>query len=330
MFKGTTVHDDRSAHPWNPGSPADKKGTVSVLMIFVDGVGIGGDDPELNPFGRARTTHLRAAFGRIDAPALRAGVLVVPTNATLSVGGLPQSATGQTTLLTGINAAQKVGRHVHGFCTREMAGNLDGASLFARVREGGGKTTFANAYTPEFFRGERRFLSVTTVAMKQAGLPFRDLENLARGEAVFHDITNHGLRKRGYDLPVVTPQEAGRRLARLALSHDFTLYEHFQTDQAGHDRNMDRGVELLERLDLLLGAVLEATEPDEMLVVVASDHGNLEDLSTRTHTKNPVPTMLWGTGREAVADGVQTLADIAPALLRHLRERGVINGTDHP
>ncbi len=299
-------------------------------MIFVDGFGIGDDNPDVNPLARARTTHLRAACGKVEGPALRAGALVVSTDATLNVGGLPQSATGQTTLLTGINAARTVGRHVHGFCTRALAGILDGASLFARVREGGGRATFANAYTPEFFRGERRFLSVTTVAAKQTGLPLRDLADLARGEAVFHDITNRSLRTRGYGLPEVSPQEAGRRMARLARSHDFTLYEHFQTDQAGHERDMDRGVELLERLDLLLDAVLEATDRDETLVVVASDHGNLEDLRTRSHTKNPVPTMLWGTGRAAVADGIHTLADIAPALLRHLRERGVINGLDHP
>ncbi len=303
---------------------------MSVLMIFVDGFGIGDGDPDVNPLARARTIHLRAACGKVEGPALRAGALVVSTDATLNVGGLPQSATGQTTLLTGINAARKVGRHVHGFCTRALAGILDGASLFSRVREGGGRATFANAYTPEFFRGERRFLSVTTVAMQQTGLPFRDLADLARGEAVFHDITNRSLRKRGYDLPEVSPQEAGRRLARLALSHDFTLYEHFQTDQAGHERDMGRGIELLERLDLLLDAVLEGTDRDETIVVVASDHGNLEDLRTRSHTKNPVPTMLWGTDREAVADGLHTLADITPALLRHLRERGVINGLDHP
>lgn len=301
---------------------------MSVLMIFVDGFGIGDDNPDLNPLGRAHTTHLQAAYGRLEAPTLRAGALVVPTDATLNVAGLPQSATGQTTLLTGINAAQKMGRHVHGFCNRALAGILDGCSLFARVRKGGGRATFANAYTPEFFRGERRFLSVTTVAMRQAGLAFRDLGDLARGEAVYHDITNRGLCERGYDLSEVNPQEAGRRLARLALSHDFTLYEHFQTDQAGHDRDIDRGVELLERLDLLLGAVLEGTDPDELLVVLTSDHGNLEDLSTRTHTKNSVPTMLWGTGREAVAGGVHTLADIAPALLRYLRERGIINGLE--
>jgi hypothetical protein len=302
---------------------------MSVLMIFVDGVGIGGEDPAVNPFARARTKHLVAASGVPDRPELRAGALVVPTDATLGVDGLPQSASGQTTLLTGINAARQVGRHVHGFCTRALAGILDGASLFARVRRGGGRATFANAYTPEFFRGERRFLSVTTVAMKQAGLPFRDLDNLARGEAVYHDITNRGLRERGHEIPVVHPEEAGRRLARLALSHDFTMYEHFQTDQAGHARDMDRAVLLLEQLDLLLDGVLGASDPDELLVVMTSDHGNVEDLTTRSHTRNPVPTMLWGAGREAVAGEIRTLADIAPALLRHLRKRGAASGADY-
>ena len=186
-------------------------------MIFLDGVGIGDGDPATNPLASARATYLRAACGPLDGPTWHAGALVVPTEATLGMPGLPQSATGQTTLLTGINAAHTLGRHVHGFCTRALARLLDGASLFARVNQGGGRATFANAYTPEFFRGERRFLSITTVAMKQAGLAFRDLGDLARGEAVFHDITNRGLRDRGFDLPEISPEEAGRRLAALEI-----------------------------------------------------------------------------------------------------------------
>ncbi len=302
---------------------------MPVLMIFVDGVGIAGCRPATNPFARARTVHLRAACGPLEGPAVRGGALVVPTEATLGVPGLPQSATGQTVLLTGINAPRTVGRHVHGFCTRALATLLDGASLFARVARGGGRATFANAYTPEFFRGERRFLSVTTVAMRQAGLTFRGLDDLARGEAVYHDMTNRALRQRGYDLPEVSPTEAGRRLARLAHSHDFTMYEHFLTDKAGHDQDMRRGVALLEQLDELLDAVLAEADAGDLLVMLTSDHGNLEDLTTRTHTTNPVPTMLWGSGREAVAGEIRALTDIAPALLRHLSARGAINGAVH-
>lgn len=302
---------------------------MSVLLIFVDGVGVGDCHPDTNPLARARTIHLRAACGPLEGPAVRGGALVIPTEATLGVPGLPQSATGQTALLTGINAPGKVGRHVHGFCTRPLAALLDGASLFARVTREGGRATFANAYSPEFFRGERRFLSVTTVAMRRAGLAFRDLDDLARGRAVYHDMTNRALRERGYDLPEISPTVAGRRLARLARSHDFTMYEHFLTDKAGHDRDMRRGVTLLEQLDELLDAVLAEADAGDLLVMLTSDHGNLEDLTTRTHTTNPVPTMLWGRGREALAGEIHTLTDIAPALLRHLRARGAINGAGH-
>jgi len=302
---------------------------MSVLMIFVDGIGIGGQDRSRNPFARARTAHLRAACGRIEGPAVRAGALVVPTDATLGLPGLPQSATGQTALLTGVNAAERVGRHVHGFCTRALAGLLDGGSVFATVASRGGRATFANAYTPEFFRSERRFLSVTTVAMRKAGLPLRTLKDLETGAAIYHDVTNRALRERGYDLPELSPEEAGRRLVALASSHDFTLFEYFLTDQAGHRCDMDRGVTLLERLDRMLDAVLDASDPHHLLVVVTSDHGNLEDLATRTHTRNPVPTMLWGAGRDAVAGEIRTLADVAPALLRHLGRRGGLNGSPH-
>jgi len=107
------------------------------------------------------------------------------------------------------------------------------------------------------------------------------------------------------------------------------MYEHFQTDQAGHARDMDKAVLLLERLDLLLDGVLGASDPDELLIVMTSDHGNMEDLTTRTHTRNPVPTMLWGAGREAVAGEIRTLADIAPALLQYLCKRGAASGADH-
>jgi bisphosphoglycerate-independent phosphoglycerate mutase (AlkP superfamily) len=54
------------------------------------------------------------------------------------------------------------------------------------------------------------------------------------------------------------------------------------------------------------------------LVVLASDHGNLEDLSTNRHTRNPVPALFWGAGAEEAAAGVSTIADIAPAILRRL------------
>jgi 2,3-bisphosphoglycerate-independent phosphoglycerate mutase len=288
---------------------------MGVLLIFVDGLGLGEDEPEKNPVARARVDRLRLLRDRAAPdPTAR----LVPADACLGVPGLPQSATGQTSILAGVNAPAAVGRHINGYCTRSLAALLDGRSLFSRVKACGGEATFANAYTPAFLERLPRFLSVSTVAAMRAGLTFRTLDDLVRGEALFHDFTNRLLPERGYSLPIVTPREAGARLARLGERHTFTMYEHFLTDRAGHARDMARGVEILEELEEFLDAVLSAMELSAHLVVLASDHGNLEDLSTKRHTRNPVPVVFWGEGAGETSAGVRTIADIAPAILRHL------------
>jgi hypothetical protein len=288
---------------------------MSVLLLFVDGIGLGEPDPETNPFARARLGRLRLFRGH-SSPDPTA--ILMPTDACMGVPGLPQSATGQTAILAGVNAAAAVGRHVNGYCTKSLAALLDGHALFSRVKRAGGAATFANAYTPGYLAKLPRFLSVSTVATRQAGLPFRTLDDLARGEAVFHDFTNRLLPERGYAVPPITPAEAGARLARLAARHRFTMYEHFLTDLAGHAGDMARAAEVLEDLEAFLGAVLAHTDLARSLVILASDHGNLEDLSSTRHTMNPVPTLLWGRGAAEIARDIATLADIAPAILRHL------------
>jgi len=287
---------------------------MAVILVFIDGIGIGLPDAEANPFARARARWLRA-LAEWNPPADGGAPLRVPVDACLGVPGLPQSATGQTALLTGLNAPQAVGRHVSGFCTTDLARLLDGHTLFSRVQARGGRATFANAYTPPFFEGKRRFLSVTTVATRKAGLRFRTLDDLRRGEAVYQEYTNRLLVQQGYDVPVIGPEEAGRRLAHVAADHEFTLYEYFQTDKAGHEQDMDRAVDLIEGLDRLILSLLAHVDLDRTLVCVASDHGNLENLRTGSHTRNPVPVLLWGRGREGVAPRLRRLTDIAPALL---------------
>lgn len=288
---------------------------MGVLLLFVDGLGLGEDDPDRNPVARARLTRLRLLR---DRPAPDPAAILIPTDACLGVGGLPQSATGQTSILAGVNAPATVGRHINGYCTKSLADILDGRSLFSRVTAAGGEATFTNAYTPAFLAKLPRFLSVSTVATLRAGLRFRTLDDLARGEALFHDFTNRLLPERGYSLPPITPGEAGMRLARLAHRHAFSMYEHFLTDRAGHARDMARGVEILEDLEAFLEAVLSAIDLSAHLVILTSDHGNLEDLSSNRHTRNPVPTLLWGAGAAEAAAGIQDLTGIAPAILRHL------------
>lgn len=288
---------------------------MGVLLFFVDGVGLGEPDPERNPLLSARLTRLRLAQG---LPAPDPAAILVPTDACLGVPGLPQSATGQTAILAGVNAPALVGQHVSGHCTPSLAALLDGQSLFSRVQAFGGTATFANAYTPRYLENPPRFLSVTTVATAKAGLRFRTLDDLARGDAVFHDFTNRLLPARGYYLPPITPAEAGARLAAIVGSHTFTMYEHFLTDLAGHAQDMANAAEVLQNLEGLLESLLTHLDLSRHLVILTSDHGNLEDLSVKTHTRNAVPTLLWGSGAADVAAGIRDLTDIAPAILRRL------------
>jgi bisphosphoglycerate-independent phosphoglycerate mutase (AlkP superfamily) len=57
-------------------------------------------------------------------------------------------------------------------------------------------------------------------------------------------------------------------------------------------------------------------------MILTSDHGNIEDLSTRSHTLNPVPTIIWGAGSQRVANRISSLADITPAIISLLTRDG--------
>jgi 2,3-bisphosphoglycerate-independent phosphoglycerate mutase len=147
-----------------------------------------------------------------------------------------------------------------------------------------------------------------------AGVLERHTAELERGEAVASEITNEGWRRhlQRETLPVITAQAAGANLAGIAAAHDLTLFAHYSTDTAGHARDMAESVAALERVDAFLGGVLAAL-PRDTLVLLASDHGNIEDVRTG-HTRNPALFMAVGPGHERVADGMTSLTDVAPAL----------------
>ena len=296
-----------------------------VLLLFVDGVGLGPDDPATNPLAAAQTPTLEGLLGRrltwTDQPLRRDCSLLIPLDATLGVAGLPQSATGQTALLTGINAPQVVGRHVTAYPTVQLRALLTEHNLFTKVTGLGGRVTLANAYTPEYFQaveaGTLRHAAITHSAIS-AGVALRTVEDLRAGRAVFHDLTNARPRSWGYDLPLITPREAGSNLAGIAMEHDLTVFEFFLTDLAAHGRISVGPAEVVEMLDVLLAGVLQTADLSALLVFLVSDHGNLEDGRQTSHTRNPVPALLIGHGREAVGEGLQSITDVTPAICRWL------------
>ncbi|HEU0077794.1 MAG TPA: alkaline phosphatase family protein, partial [Longimicrobiaceae bacterium] len=99
----------------------------------------------------------------------------------------------------------------------------------------------------------------------------------------------------------------------IAAEHAVTLYAHNDTDAAGHREDVAGAVAALERVDAFLGGVVDAL-PADALLVVASDHGNVEDVGGG-HTLTPVPVIAVGRGRELLAGRVRDLTHVTPALL---------------
>lgn len=289
------------------------KKTRSVLLFFVDGLGIGARGLD-NPLSLCDAGPLAYFEGEEESPLI--GGTLVPTDATLGIDGRPQSASGQTTILTGINAPKVLGRHKQGFPNEALRQILREHSIFKRLSRNGGKPpVFANTYTPQYFETTPRWKSATTVAVESAGLPLKRMPDLLGKRSVFHDFTNRSLIERGFDVPEFSPSDAARILTALTENHSFVLYEHFITDKIGHDMDKHRAIEHLPHLGRFLAELLKMVDLDEITVILTSDHGNIEDLSVRNHTLNKVPTVIWGRESEESAGRVKDLADITPLIL---------------
>jgi 2,3-bisphosphoglycerate-independent phosphoglycerate mutase len=295
-----------------------------VVFVFLDGVGIGPAD-ECNPFCTAQTPTLRVLLGGplADGAAIqRPGLLLTGVDACLGVEGLPQSATGQTALFTGVNAPAAVGMHISAWPTAKLRDIIAIHSLLKRAVEAGFSVTFANAYSGRYWqlvdRGKLRH-SASTLTNMAAGLPFRTLDDLRQGEAVYWDITHLAAREYNkFDVPLITAEEAGTRLARLSQTHDLVMYETFLPDLVGHRRTPFDPVAFLdEMLDPFFAGLLAAISP-QTTVVVSSDHGNLENTRSKAHTRNPVPLLVVGPGADMFSNAT-AITDVAASILAALQ-----------
>jgi len=284
---------------------------MATLVLFFDGIGLGRDDASVNPFAAVRARRLAPLWG--GEPDRGAGFR--PLDATLGVSGLPQSATGQTTLLTGINAARLMGRHVQGIPGPTLVDAIDRESLFLKLVRAGRRPTFANAFTRGHLEARRPRWSATTRTVMAAGIPFRMLEEDERRDAALpHDYTGEWWLERGMEVKRRTAGEAARVLAGLVDAHDLVLYEYFLTDLVGHRGDRDQKLLQARRVEALVDAVVAAVDLDRHRVVVISDHGNLEEAGHKRHTRNPVPLLAWGAGAGDLVRRVSGLEALTPAL----------------
>ena len=298
---------------------------MRLLFIFMDGIGLGENNPETNPFARAKMPNLNKLLdGRSllkDAAPFhgdRASLLAV--DPAVGVSGLPQSATGQAILLTGINIPAELGYHYGPKPNPEVAAYLKEATLFSRFVKEHKKATLLNAYPPRYFDGidsGKRLYSSIPQSVVNAGLPLFKHDDLFSGRALSADFTGEGWRRMlGFtEAPMMDAHQAGRKLGTLAKGYDFALFEYWASDYAGHKQEMDNAIHLMESFDDVLGGLVEDWD-DDCLILVTSDHGNMEDLSTRRHTDADVPALVIGnkSARDEFTRDLKDLTDIAPAI----------------
>ena len=184
----------------------------------------------------------------------------------------------------------------------------------------GKKIYYANAFPQQFFNyieTKPTRIPATTLSWLTTNFRLNDVHILESGRALSADITNERWHSLGYpNVPVVTAHEAGKRLARITKEYDFVLYEYYFTDHAGHSQSMQGAVDVLGKIDQLLEGIMSAFHDESMLLIVTSDHGNLEDLSTKSHTRNQVPLLAVGKSHRQIVSAVRNINHVTPAILK--------------
>ena len=275
---------------------------MKIIFLFIDGVGMrdaAADNPVNPELCRLFEKHAK------------------PVDACLGVEGLPQSATGQATMFTGVNCPKAMGRHCEGFPGPSLRKIIEENNLFLQLRKRNKKVRFADAYlveSPEELIA-RRYKSVTTVMALTTPEVITTANDLMEDRALMQDLTRETIQDRYPDIRIIPPQRAAEHLFALAREYDFTLYEFFQTDVSGHSMDYARACAVLRTYDRFLAALVRFTEAAGITIIMTADHGNIECMNDRGHTRNPVPFIAFGPHERQIRDRVESLEDVTGAVL---------------
>ncbi|MCB1180134.1 MAG: metalloenzyme [Leptospiraceae bacterium] len=297
-----------------------------ILYIFIDGIGFGENNPEINPFTKfAKSFFLPLGGKEVNKQSKYNDSIYLKTDASMGIKGLPQSATGQTSLWTGINAPSILNRHVSGFPSFTLKKIIKEYSIIKVFQDYGKQAVFLNCYSPlylENLKKNTRYLSASTLVQMASGNPLKTLDDLQNGKGLFMDITHELFRDFAKTflpedhelLKLRDPYEMGKLAVRIARESDLSLYEYFLTDKVGHAMDWGQAEKIIHNVESFIDGILDELNPDSEQLIITSDHGNLENLSSKVHTQNPVPTFLYGNLTTNLQDKIQKLADIPIAI----------------
>ncbi len=285
---------------------------MKMLFVFIDGLGIGNKNESINPIYRCKADTIIRLLESKET---------IPIDTSLGVEGLPQSATGQTAIFTGVNASKILGRHLSGQPTITLRNIISHNNLFKKLINMGFTVTNSNVYREKYITeitaplNKKQKPSVTTVMCISTGTSLRTTKQYIEGKGIYHDITGRILSDLGYNTPIISPEEAAQNFYAISRNYSFTLFEHFMTDIAGHSLNMDMSIKRILILDKFLHALLTLIDYNNDILVITSDHGNIENMSIKTHTLNKVPFIFLGNKAASLSTRMVSLIDIMPAVL---------------
>lgn len=284
-----------------------------VILLFIDGLGVGESHPDYNPC-------FYSEQGIFNSRQLPVGGQKLSLDANLGIDGLPQSATGQTSIYTGTNAARLINRHLFGYPNQKLKEVIKDRSLFVNLTSRGYSCKFLNAFRPVFFTSPEIFqnmrMSVTTEMNRAAGLPFSTLNDIINGRALYHDYSNQVLRDLHFDVPRFTASDAAWIILEASRQHDLVLYEYFETDRAGHFRDLKTAIREINKLEKLINRLLYKIDFNDTKFVIVSDHGNIEDLRTKSHTRNPAFCGIWDMNSNGEWHEINAINDLYGYIIR--------------
>ena len=179
----------------------------------------------------------------------------------LGISGLPQSATGQASLLCGKNVPKLIGKHYGPKPDQKIRDIINDSSLFSHFTKNGLSAALLNAYPQGYFdriKSGRRLFSAIPQAVTFAGLELMTTADFYEGKALAADFTGEGWQTHlGFtDSPILDEFSAGTKLAELAGSYNFSFFEYWPSDYAGHRQDRSSAIALLESFDTVLGGLL--------------------------------------------------------------------------
>lgn len=307
------------------------------IFIFLDGVGI-GKTVDSNPFVAAKSDFLPFADTWCTLPDKTP---VKAIDACLGVGGIPMSATGQTSLFTGINVARILNCHKDSYPDNLMRRIIKKNNIFSRIKANHCKVRFLNAYpecahfftadyvriqdsgqilfSDQFPRNMISTISVTSCMMLSSHMTPFGTGDISAERSLYHDFSNLSLRERGIDLPEFSPEKAAEIIFDTSRHYDFILYEFFRTDLYGHGYPIADCILLIRELNRLVKHLISLLNKENDTLLITSDHGNLEDFTNRLHTTNPVPLISWGFKGDELRERINSIADVTPVILEFFK-----------